>query len=77
MVTAEEQDTPTVTMVSALEPVTEETETESPVAIEPFDFKPILEVFSPLSEMQLNKSYVLGTTLGDGNFAIVKSAINR
>ena len=37
----------------------------------------MLATFHPKSEIQLNKDYITGKTLGDGNFAIVKAAISR
>ena len=63
-------------MVNKLDPVTEETETESPV-VEEFKFKPMLEIFKPKSETSFNNTFLLGQTLGDGNFAIVKTAIDK
>eukprot|EP00116_Pleurobrachia_bachei_P004202 sb/3464464/ len=59
-----------------LDPVTEETESESPSAPEP-TFKPMLEIFNPKSEHLLNSDYIMGKTLGDGNFAIVKNALHK
>ncbi|KAL5260165.1 hypothetical protein ACHWQZ_G010322 [Mnemiopsis leidyi] len=60
-----------------LDPVTEETETESPPVIEEFKFKPMLEIFKPKSETVFKNTFLLGQTLGDGNFAIVKTAIEK
>lgn len=62
--------------VNKLDPVTEETETESPPVVEEFKFKPMLEIFKPKSEALFNHTYMLGQTLGDGNFAIVKTGID-
>ena len=67
-------------VVKKLDPVTEETETESPPGLPPPGvpaFQPILQLFNPKSEAALNKTFILGQTLGDGNFAVVKTAISR
>ncbi|XP_063680198.1 myosin light chain kinase 2, skeletal/cardiac muscle-like isoform X3 [Bolinopsis microptera] len=72
---AEQEREPSV--VNKLDPVTEETEIESPLAVEEFKFKPMLEIFKPKSENLFNNTFFLGQTLGDGNFAIVKTAINK
>lgn len=64
--------------VNKLDPVTEETETESPPLLPSIpSFKPMLATFHPKSETQLNQDYITGKTLGDGNFAIVKAALSR
>jgi len=37
----------------------------------------MLEIFKPKSENLFNNTFFLGQTLGDGNFAIVKTAIDK
>ena len=37
----------------------------------------MLEIFKPKSETVFNNTFLLGQTLGDGNFAIVKTAIEK
>ena len=37
----------------------------------------MLELFHPKTESQLNQTFVLGPQLGDGNFAVVKTALNK
>ena len=40
-------------------------------------FKRMLEIFDPKPDFLLNSTYVMGKTLGDGNFAVVKTGLNK